>query len=188
MSVVLSDLTTKVRYLLEDNVENGVDVYSYTTSDVFSLQEAYVVSVTDVLNNGVSLGSGLWEYSSSTNKVTITGSSGISSGDTIEINYTYYPNYSDSIIEKYVQASLIHISANNYKDFIVESSEVHPEPTEREKNLISLIASILVNPDNRSYNLPEVRIGIPKDIPTKDKISKTIAIFKKDSTGVFSIL
>jgi len=188
MAVTLTDLTTKVRYLLEDNVESGVDVHSYVTSDIFNIQEAYVVSVTDVMVNGVSLGSGLWEYSSVTNKVTITGSSGISSGDTIEINYTYYPNYSDSIIEKYVQASLIHISANNYKDFIVEASEVHPEPIERERNLISLIASILINPDNRSYNLPEVRVGIPKDLPTKDKISKTIAIFKKDTTGVFSIL
>lgn len=188
MAVVLSDLTNKVRYLLEDNVAEGRDIREYETSDIFTISEANVISVSDVLVNEVSLGSGLWEYSSSTNKVTITGSSGITTGDTLELLFTFYPNYSDSVLEKYTQAAIVHISANNYKDFIVEASEIHPEPTERETNLISLIASILVNPDNRSYNLPEVRVGIPKDLPTKDKISKTIAIFKKDTSGVFSIL
>jgi len=188
MATNLADLTDKVRYLVGDYIESDSDIFTYNTSDIFTLSEDNIGTVSTLYVNDVDYGDSNWSYASG--KVTLLSNSGISTGDTIEIAYTYYPNYSATSLENYTRASLVHISANNYKDYIVEgtNSTLYPDPTEREKNLICLIASILIDPDNKSYNLPDVRVVVPKDLPTKDKISRTIALFKKDTSGSFSIL
>ncbi|MBY9002228.1 MAG: hypothetical protein KGD64_15010, partial [Candidatus Heimdallarchaeota archaeon] len=43
-------------------------------------------------------------YDSATNKVTIT--LGLTSGDTVQVEYTYYPNYSDTEIQKTLSTKL----------------------------------------------------------------------------------
>jgi len=186
MSVSLSSIETKVRALIEDNSQTGIDLFTYENSSVFTLSEDNVISVSTVYVNSSELDSNEWSYDSSYNKVTITSS--LSIGDTIEIHYTYYPNYSSSIIQKYIQAALVHISANNYKTFVVQNSNVYPEPSEEETNLIALIAAIIIKPDNKSYRLPDVSVVAPRDVPTNVKIAQTIAHFKQNSHGVFEIL
>ena len=84
----------------------------------------------------------------------------------------------------------MHLSGNNYADFIYDSTEddIYPSYDERESNLIALVASILINPDNKSYRLPDISVNTPRDLPTNQKISKTIAVFKKNSHGIFDIV
>ena len=117
MALTLTTLTTLVRYLLGDiltSMSPG-DIFTYSTSSVFTLSETNISSVTTILKNDVELGSGDYTYDSDTNKVTISAS--LTSGDTIEIRYTYYPNYSDSEIQSYIYASIVHLSINNFYNF-----------------------------------------------------------------------
>jgi len=151
MSVTLSNIETLVRYLIEDNSATMIpgDLFTYEASAVFSLTESNVISVTSVLKNDVALTvTTEYTYSSTTNKVTIIAS--LTAGDTIEVQYTYYPNYSSTEIQNYVRAAITHISINNYETFEVHNSIIYPEPEEGEKNLISTITAILIKPDNKS--------------------------------------
>jgi len=188
MSVSLSNLESKIRYLIGDTLQTMQpgDIFTYENSSIFTLTESNVNSVTAVLVNDTELTSGDWSYNSTTNKVTITSS--LSVGDTVEIRYTYYPNYSSTEIQNYIQAALVHISANNYKTFIVENDTIYPEPDDREKNLICLITALLINPDNKTIRLPDVSIVAPRDLPLDQKISRAIAIFKNNTHGIMDII
>ena len=183
MSVTLTNLETKVRYLVGDNSITSTDIFTYANSNVFTLTEDNVISVEKVYLNNVDMGDSEFAYDSTTNKVTVNLT--MLSGDTVQIEYTCYPNFSSTIIQAYIRAALIHISGNNYKDFIEEASYIFPEPNTREENLISLVASLLIEPDNKTYRLPDVSLVVPKDLPTNQKISRTIVLFKKDGHGVF---
>lgn len=189
MAVTLTDIETKVRYLIGDNSTSMIpgDIHTYGSSAVFTLTEDNVISVSTVLQNDVELGSSEWSFDSDTNKVTVSAS--LTSGDNMEIQYTYYPNYSSTEIQNYVQASLVHISANNIKDFIVKGSSdtIYPEPDDREINLISSITRLLIEPGNKSYRLPDFTINVPSDLPTDQKIKNVISGFKKNSHGIIDV-
>ena len=62
---------------------------------------------------------------------------------------------------------------------------MYPEPLDEQANLIAMIASILINPQNISYRMPDVAVTVPKDLPTIDKVRKVIHTYKKDGPGVF---
>ena len=186
MSLSLSQIETKVRYLIDDASTSFTDVFTYSTSAVFTLTESNTVSITAVLQNDVVLSSGEYSYSSTTGKLTITAS--LSSGDTIEARYTSYANYSSTEVQDYIQGALIHISACNYYNWIVENSTIYPEPSDREENLMIMVTSTLINPDNKSVRMPDVMIGVPNDLPTYEKVRRIISIFKGDSHGMFNVL
>ena len=118
MAVTLSNIETKVRYLIGDNTTSMVPgaIFTYTSSAVFTIPDSNVISVSAVLVNDSEIGASEYSHDTSTNQVTVTAS--LTSGDTIEIQYTYYPNYSSTEIQNYIRASLVHISANNFKDWI----------------------------------------------------------------------
>ncbi len=184
----VTDITTLVRHLIEDFSRTMVpgDVFTYTTSNVFTLTEANVNSVTSVLINGSEIGDSEYAFDSTNNKVTITAS--LSSGDTVEIQYTYYPNYSDTEIENYIKGAVIHLSVNNYYTYEVDTDgEIYPEISEKEKNLLSFVTATLIEPGNQSYRLPDMTISNPKSLPTRDLISKSISIFKHNTHGSFDL-
>ena len=185
MSLTLSTVETGVRHIIGDNSITGTDIFTYTSSNVFTLTESNVNSVVRTYLNNVEMGDSELSYDSTTNKVTIT--LGLSSGDTVEIEYTYYPNYSSTEIQNYIQAALTHISICNYKTWVVENFTIYPEPSDSEENLIAMIAALLIKPDNKSYRLPDISVMVPKDLPLHDKIRKTISIFKRNSHGIFFI-
>ena len=186
MAVTLSNITTKVRYLLGDVSTTGTDIFTYTTSNVFTLTESNGISVVRVYLNNVEMGASELAYDSTTNKVTVYLT--MSSGDTVQLEYTYYPNYSDTEIENYVQAALVHISAANIREYVVESSTLYPEPDLRTQNLIVMVTSLLIEPDNKTYRLPDVTVVVPRDLSTHEKIRRTISIYKKNIHGVFGVL
>lgn len=186
MAVTLTTIKTKVRYLIEDNLttQSPGDSFTYANSSVFTLTESNVSSISSVLVNDTATTG--YTYNSTNNKVTITDS--LSTGDTIEVQYTYYSNYSDTEIQNHVRAALIHISANNYKTFIVENSTIYPEPSRGEQDLISLVTATLIEPDNKTIRMSKVSVVVPGDLPTNQKISKIISLFKRDGFGIFKVL
>ena len=184
MSVVtLTTIETLTRYLLDETAKTQLpgDIFTYGASAIFTLTETNPVSVTDVLVNDTSSGVG-YTYNSSTNKVTI--SSSLTSGDTVEIQYTYYPNYSSTEIQNYIRASIVHLSVNGYYTFEIGSNDtIYPEPDENENNLIALISAILIEPNNKTYRLPDITVQIPNPLSKDDMIRKAISVFKLGSGG-----
>lgn len=182
-------IRTKIRSLLNENSKTGNDIFTYDNSDVFTISEDNVISVSDVLKNDVSIGSSYWTYSSTTNKVTISSGVSIISGDTIQINFTYYPNYSNNELDGYIQGAISYVAVNNYKTFEIDGDDINPEPTEAEENLIAVVAGLIINPDNKTYQIQDLRVQVStRTLSTEDKIAKIINSFKRNSHGVFSVI
>ena len=179
MSLALSTVTTKVRELINDTVKTTVpgDIFTYASSDVFTLTEDNPVAISAVFKNDVEQDSSLYSFDSDTGKVTISFSA--SSGDTIEIRYTYYESYSDTVIQNYIKSSIAELSIQNYKTFIIESSVIYPDPEESEENLIAVIAAVLLKPDNKSYRLPDLTVNVAETRSTRQIVRDIIRNFKK---------
>lgn len=187
MSVTLATVTTLVRYLLGETAKSQIpgDIFSYNASSVFTLTESNATAVTAVLVNDTESGV---SYTYSSSRQTVTISSALTSGYTVEIQYTYYPNYSDTEIQDFINSAIIHLSVNNFYDFTISNSMIFPDPTVVEQRLIAVVTSLLMEPNNSTIRLPDLTINVPKDLPTIDKIRKTILTMKHNSHGTFSIL
>ena len=193
MGTTLTNITTLVRYLLGDTVKSQIpgDIYTYENSSTFTLSESNATAVSDVLVNDTSSGV-VYSYTVATQKVVI--SSSLTSGDTVEVQYTYYGNYSDTEIKNYVHAAIVHLSTNRYYSFTIEEpvgdgvNNIYPDPNTSEKNLIAMITSLLIEPDNKTLRLPDITINAPRDLSLHDKIRKTVMVFKHNTHGNFSIL
>lgn len=179
-------IITLLRNILQDNIQNGVDIFTYTNSSIFTLSEPNTQSVTSVAINDVSSGVD-YTYNSSTQKVTVNSTLNVD--DVVEINHTYYSNYSDSELVGYIKNALAYISINQYTDFVLDTDDdmIYPNPTVAEINLIATVAGIIIDPGNRSYRTPDFSVTVRNTLPVADMISKTIAIFKKSSAGMYSI-
>lgn len=177
---MLDIIRTKVRALVEDfaNVKKDFETFEYTTSKIFTLSESNISSITKVLKNGLELGSGQYSYDSTTNKIEIVPS--LTQGDIIEVDYVF-SKYSDTELDEYIRASLVWISINNScgKDFELETdiSEVVPTPTNRELDLIALIAAIIIKPNYSIYRLPNLTVRYPRTMNKEDKIQRIISRF-----------
>ena len=187
MAVTLTSIVTLVRYLLGDTSKSMIpgDTTTYDNSAVFTLSESNATEVTAVLVNDSESGVS-YSYDVDTQAVTVTSSLDV--GDTVEIQFSYYSDYSNSEIQDYINAAIIHLSVNNFYDFTISNNMIFPDPTPQEQRLIAMVASLLIQPDNRSYRLPDLSITTPKDLPVHDKIRKTIMIMKSNSHGTFNIL
>jgi 2C-methyl-D-erythritol 2,4-cyclodiphosphate synthase len=184
--MILTDIISPVRYLINDNATGGSDIFTYTpTNRVFTLTENNPIAISGVEINASEIDDSMWSFDSIYNTVTVISS--MSSGDTVRIIYTYYPNYSNTEIENYIRAAVIHLSVNNYYTFTVDTDkEVYPTPNDQEANLIAMIAAVLIEPDNKTYRLPDISISVPTGaISTDIKIRNMIAIMKKNTHGVF---
>lgn len=141
------------------------------------------------INDVVVTASGNWSYDASTNTLTFLSSVSLTNGDIIKVDFSCYPNYSDTEILEYVKTALVHLSVNSYDYFEIDSDDINPIPTPEELNLIALITSFLIKPENKSYRLPDLSITVAsKSLPTEELIRKTIAVFKKDTHGVFGVI
>lgn len=183
-ATTLTSLISGIRSLVEDDEESFTDLNTYTSSSIFTLSESNAISVEEVRINGVATSN--YTYSSTTQKVTISDS--MSVGDTIEIDFKYYNNYSDSNIEKYTKSALIHISTRQYKDFEIIGTSIYPEPDKIDTKLIMMVASILIDPPKKQLRLPDLTINYADTLSKSELIDRTVSIFKKDSTGVFALV
>lgn len=181
----MDSIITKIRNLIEDNSTSTIDIFTYESSSIFTLTESNPISVTYVYINGTSTSS--YTFNSSTKKVTVSAS--LTSGDTIQIDYTVYLNYSDAEIKGYINSAIYYLSMHNYDQFEIESGDqIYPTPTNKEEKLIALIASLLINKPVSNYRLPNLSINIPEKDSLDQKISKVISSFKRSRDGEFSII
>jgi len=168
----------KLRNLIQDNLKtNGRDVFTYETtasSKIFTLTESNVSSATIVVyKNGTVWANTNYSYSTTTGKLTVTGT--LAAGDSLEILYSYYAKYSDTEMQGFIKAAISYISVERYKTFSVSSDNViFPSPSETEQNLIAIVGHILVKGDVISYRTPELTITFERGDSKEKKIKKFI--------------
>jgi hypothetical protein len=179
----MTEIITKVRNLIDDGLKiDGRDVYNYETSSsskIFTLTESNISSSTIIVyKNGVVWAASNYSYSSTTGKLTITGTLVV--GDILEVIYSYYAKYSDTELQGFIRGAISYLSADHYKCFIVKPPAlIFPTPTESEENLIAIIATIIIKGDVVSYRTPELTILFERGDSKEKKIKKFIRQFKK---------
>jgi len=189
---MIEELKLKIRSVVGDAVKVGREFFTYTNSKVFTLSEPNIVSITDVDKNGADLESGeSYSFDSATNKLTIVAN--LVYGDELEVAYNYYSKYSDKEIIYYIRAALVYLSVFGCKDFELEevstdNYELYPTPTNKELDLIVLVASILMKPNYSEYRLSNnVTIRYPRTEDKDTKIRKLI-VRSQSRTGLIGLI
>lgn len=184
----MNEILVKLRDLLQDNYKYvGDDVQTYTTSLIFTLQYANIDSSTlVVLRNGATYSAANYTYSSTTGKVTVTGS--LTAGDILTFSYNAYMKYSDASLQAYIRSALYYLTSEKYKIFTVRPpTYVVPTPTEEETSLIAVIAGILIKGSVRQYRTPEFTIIFDDNEPVEKRIKRAVNQFKI-AYGVFEYI
>jgi len=176
-------IRTKIRALVEDFGESGVEVQEYEQSNIFTLAEPHITTITKVLRNGEELNPSEYDYDSTTNKITINLSSGdeLQQGDILEFNYSYN-KYSDNELTKYIIGAIVWLSIFSYgeNDYEVDldADNIRPFPDNKTQDLISLITSIIIKPNYSEYKLPNLTVKYPKTMSKEERIQKIISRFQ----------
>jgi hypothetical protein len=120
-----------------------------------------------------------YSYSSTTGKITITGT--FTAGDVLTFEYNAYEKYSTSELRAYIRNSLYYLAIEKYKVYTARVDNlIFPTPTEEEEALIAIIAAILIKGNIRQYRTPEFTIIFDTDNMSIDKkIKETLFQFKK---------
>lgn len=177
---MFSNVKTKIRALINDISKSSSETFTYTTSDIFTMSEPNVLTATDFTVNGNALDSGeTYALDTSTNKVTLTGAS-LTADDEVAISFSYYAKYSDTEITEYIRAALVYISIySECQDYELETDgdgdyNFEPTPSNKQLDMIALVAAILINPNWLKYELPNVKITYAKPQSKEAKIRKLI--------------
>ena len=175
---MLDTIKIKIRALVKDFMKSDVETFEYLTSLIFTLAESNIVNITAVLRNGIALGSGDYNFDSTTNKITISVS--LTSDDIIEVDYTYQ-KYSDTELDSYITSALVWMSIYAYVegDYELEDEEIIPTPANKTVDLISIIASILIQPDYIQYSLPNLTVRYLRTMTKEEKIEKIVNRFSR---------
>lgn len=182
-------IRSKIRALVKDLATTSTppEVFSYTNSNEFILQQPNISNIITVRKNQVELGSGEWSYDSTTNRITISAS--LTSLDIIEVTYSYY-KYSEAELNDTIKASLVWLSIFSYcsqTDYELEDDDIYPTPTNKTTDLIALISSILIKPDYTEYRLPNLVVRYDNKLSQEDRIEMLVAKFKY-SPGIFDVI
>lgn len=166
------------RAILGDLEKTKLDSFSYDsfTGNIFTLSENNINDIIDVLKNGTSMGSALWSYNNGKVEIEVGSGDALSDGDVAEVEYTHYPQFSDTEITEAIRASLAWISLYNYKTFDLDT-DIMPTPSTRDINLISIIVSILLKPDYTKYKTSSLEINFPGNASKEDRIKFVIYSF-----------
>jgi hypothetical protein len=184
---ILEDIRTKIYSLVEDFSKTGTELFTYHTSNIFTIAEQNI-TINNVMVNGTV--SGLdYHFEPTTNQITII--SPLIDGDIVEIDYAYH-QYTDDEMNGYIRASMCWygVYSHSYKDFDLDedSDTIMPTPEPQEADLLALIASIILKPDYTSYRLPNLTVTYRREIPKYERIEKLIAKWEQCSAGVTDVL
>jgi hypothetical protein len=184
-----------IRTDIEDFALSGNEVHEYISSKNFTLWEDKIdVNTLKVLVNGVDTS----DYTFNAVNLTITMTGSLTEGDVVQIMYTYYPNYSDSIIKKYIKVALSRIAIWYGKNFEIVDGETSftiedqdlsaTEATNSEYMLVALVAAILIKPDWAQYKALDITINFKQDMSKETKIQTLINDYMRDAVGQFNKL
>lgn len=186
---MLTDIITKVHALIGDApAAKSTEVFTYESGDqVFVLGESNIVAITTVTINGSAVGSGSYDYDSTTGKITIVPV--LSSADIIQVDYTYQ-NYSDTEITEYIRSALVYVSihsANSVTDYELDGSDIYPTMPNKTEDLVALIAAIIIKPNHSRYVISNLAVYYPRTMAKDEKISRLVAKFNS-GIGVTTLL
>ena len=182
---MLATLRTKIRALIADISSSSFETFTFATSSIFTISQENI-TITSVLKDGVELGSGTYSFDDDTNKITITET--LTSGNVIEVDFTFYDK-STTELNEYIRAALVWLSVFSYceTDFELEDTYITPTPENKELDLIAIIASILIKPNYTQYSLPNLKVVYPRNLSKDEKIRRIIQSYQQ-GLGVISIL
>ena len=184
---MLDTIRTKIRALIEDLTKSDIETFTYSSGDqIFILAEENISSIIKVEKNGTELGSGDYDFDSTTNELTIISS--LSSGDLITCKYNFQ-KYSDTELNEFCRASLVWLSiyADCETDYELEDEEIVPTIDNKTSDLVALISAILIQPDYTRYSLPNLTVVYNGKETKEKRIEKLIVRFRR-GLGVSSIL
>lgn len=181
-----------VRALVQDLSQKGKEEFTFYNETTFTLTESHLISgsITKLYVNNVEKTIGFTvDYDNC--KVTITLPLNV--GDSIEIPYNYYEQYSDEEIKKYINATFAYLSVNEVcvEDFEITdengTDDIYPTPNKKQRRLIALLSAILIEGNLRSYRTPDFTITYERDVPKEQRIKDVIRDYKS-RIGVFAII
>lgn len=174
----MESIIEKLRNIIQDNLkDDGYYCETYYTDNVFTLPDANVSpSTLKVYVNGELKDSTNYSFDAVRSKITYTGD--LTEGDVLSATYSYYEKYSDSELKSYIKSAVSKISVEKYKTFKVGDSDTFfPTPTEEEKNLIAVVASILIGDSISYYRTPEFTVRFNETQSKDEKIKMIIRNF-----------
>lgn len=190
MTNTISDVIVIIRGIIKDLQKNdGRISFEYIGDSTFNIPHSFINSTSlKVYQNGTEISETDFIYNSDTNQVTIDfQNSGdvLTNGDIIIITYSYYQKYSDEELEGYIKSSLAYFTQFNYKKiFEVENDEIVAnndlKPTIQEVYFISLVASILIDPQNIEINTPEFKLTSNRSKSDQDQIKDAFEFFSRN--------
>jgi len=169
----MDEIIAKVRALVSDLVSSDYQVFTFVSSAVFKIALPNATA-TAVLVNGSASGV-TYTYDSTDQEVTVTSS--LTAGDVVQVNFSYY-SYSDTEIIGYIRGALVYLSvqsSDDSTDYEIEDDEdIYPTPSNKDEDVISLIASILIKPDYVVYKTSTLEVRYPRNMDKDTKIEKLI--------------
>ena len=185
---MLNEIRVKIRALVPDLSKNDFETFTYKSGDtIFILAESNINTILKVTKNGNELGTGDYNYDSTTNELEILVA--LSAGDVIIVNYSYY-KYSNTELNEYIRASLVWISiwGSCEEDYELEDDEIIPTPSNMHIDLMALISAILIQPDYTSYRLPNIQVNYSRKMPKEERIKRLIMKITTSGIGVNDVL
>ena len=198
-----NDLITNIRVEIEDEIFRANDVHNWEGDNVFTLWESNpeVSSITIYINgtNINNISGATFSYNSINNKVTISYS-GFIKGDVIVIEYNHYPNYSDTVIKRYINIALDKVAIYYPKnleildneegtDFtIIDKDEDDVEVERKYYALIAYITAILIKPDWLQYRAIDLNVRYRQEESRYNVIKWLIDDFKDDRIGIWDTI
>jgi len=185
---MLNEIRVKIRALVPDLSKNDFETFTYKSGDTtFILAESNINTILKVTKNGNELGTGDYNYDSTTNELEILVA--LSAGDVIIVNYSYY-KYSNTELNEYIRASLVWISiwGSCEEDYELEDDEIIPTPSNMHIDLMALISAILIQPDYTSYRLPNIQVNYSRKMPKEERIKRLIMKVTTSGIGVNDVL
>jgi hypothetical protein len=182
----MQDAVNKLRDLLNDNLESNEESQEYLSGDkVFALQYPEISSATLVVKkNGTTWASSNYSYSSTTNKITVTGT--LIAGDVLTFTYSTYKKYTTTELQGRIRSALYYIAAEQYRVFMAKpNNTIYPTPNDSEFSLIAIVAAILINGCLSQYKTPEFTMIFDTDKISMEKRIKRVCRQYKKTFGVY---
>lgn len=189
---LLTEMYKKIRALVEDYATNDFEVFSYTNSNIFTLRQSNINSITRTLVNGTALQSGQsGTLDTSNNKFTILGVD-FDVNDIVEVDYNF-SKYSDAVLKEYVRAALTWLSIYDYSTDtykLRDDGVIVPDltdPQNKTSDLICIVASYLIKPNYIHFRMPNLAVNYPNKLTQEEKIREIITQYKM-GVGIVEII
>ena len=185
----LTSLIPIIRGFIKDQEnKDGRNSHKFIGDPIFTLEDDFVSasSITVFINN-VELLPSYFTYNVDNNQVEIdlvASGQELLDGDIILITYSYFKTWSDEQIKGYINSSLAYFVQHRYKKtFEVCDEEINSindeEPTPNELYFISIIASILIDPQNINIDTPEFKLSRNREDSDQKQIERAFIQFTR---------